>query len=279
MVSVGDKVFVTPLYGQKDNLAVITGPAGGTGAAGTSGIFEGDYNTWTYKWSWALPNGLYDYRRVAFYIDDKNSIFYLWWDASSPGKIRFGVYNIADHSAIFESPTDSDYLYDDPDVYGVGDATFFMGCHALIFSILRSHQTYILLCRETRHTLEVWNAGTKIWTRDMREDTGETSGQAVSAEISLTGKYILFYDYYSQKLWLYEGFDSGTSTGVTETTITDTSKAWVTDALIGHTVYVTSGGADGQSATITGNTGTALTCSAATFVTWGMSTGDTYKVS
>lgn len=51
-----------------------------------------------------------------------------------------------------------------------------------------------------------------------------------------------------------EFLDSGTSTGVTPTTLEDTSKAWATDTWIG--AIVTS---DGKTLTVTSNTGTVLT--------------------
>lgn len=280
MVNVGDDVFVAPLHGQKENIAIITGPVGQTGSTGAGGIVEGDYNTWTWKWSWTPSNGVYSTSYIAFYIDEINDIFYLWWYADSPKKIRFGSYNIADHSPIFESPTDSDYMYEHPRVYGAGDYTFWPGCHSLWSSIMRSHQTYILLDRADLNTIEVWKAGNLLWSHNLDDEGGGSYAEPCATEISLTGKYILIYECSDlHKLILYEGFDSGTSTTVTETVITDTAKAWAVDNLIGHIVYIISGGADGQSATITSNTATAITCSAVTFVTWGMSVGDTYKIS
>lgn len=196
--------------------------------------------------------------------------------------MRFGTFNLSDHSTIYASPTDEDYMNYGP-YMGAGDYTIEMGSRGGSYSIIRSHQTYIastpyLATYGYGATLLVWRAGSLIWSRDIRLDTGESSGEAEGFEISLTGKYIFLYDRHSTKLWLYEGFDSGTSTAVAETIITDTAKAWVTDELIGHIVYVTSGGADGEQGTITANTGITITCSAATFVTWGMGVGDTYKV-
>jgi hypothetical protein len=286
MVGVGDTVFITPVNGQKDYIAVITGPAGASGGAGTSGIIEGDYNTWTYKWSMALTDGNCD-ATPAFCIDEVNDIFYLWWGDNKThpeqDKMRFGCYNMSDHSVVFESPRDSHYGIN-TETYnaGYGDYTFWQGCHGIQQSIMRSHQTYMLLNRHADTwfypTIEIWRAGVLLWSRDVRDDTEEATADLYTTELSLTGKYIMFFDNATMKLWLYEGFDSGTSTGVTETTISDTSKSWSTDVLIGHIIYVTSGGANGQQGTITGNTGTVVTCTAATFVTWGMSVGDTFKV-
>jgi hypothetical protein len=175
------------------------------GAVG-GGITEGDYITWAVKWSWSLPNGVKynDGEYVAFYMEEINGIFYLWWYASSPAKFRVGTYNIANHSAIFESPSDSHYLYTYPFVIG-GSYSFKMGCNRLEDMILRSHQTYILLGRMDQETLEVWKAGSLLWSRDITADTGEASATIRSTEISLTGKYILFWDEQTAKLWLYEG--------------------------------------------------------------------------
>jgi len=201
MVEVGDNVFVVPLYGQKDNLTVISGGGGG-------GITEGDYNTWTEKWSWEPTNVVYS-NRIAFFIEESNDVFYLWWYANSPRKIRFGTYNISDHSAIFESPSDSDYTPYAPYVAGAGDYTFFSGCHSLEESILHSHQTYILLLRPDpsyyNNTIEIWKAGSLLWTRDIRDDTGEATAEPRATSLSLTGKYIMLFENTTNKLMLYEG--------------------------------------------------------------------------
>jgi hypothetical protein len=278
MVSVNDKVFVAPLHGQKENIAIITGPVGQTGGAGTSGIIERNYNMWSYMWSWSVTDGVYG-NNVAFYIDEANTIFYLWWKSSSPMKTRFGTYNIADHSVISESSSAIDYLYKPPSITGAGNYSFFIGCQYLRASILRSHQTYVLLERDDLNTIEIWKAGSLLWTHDLNVEGGGSYAEVCAAEMSLTGKYILLYECSDMyKLLLFEGFDAGTSTTVTETVITDTAKSWVTNDLIGHIVYITSGGANGQQGTITSNTGITITCSAATFVTWGMSVGDTFKI-
>lgn len=177
------------------------------------GIEEGDYNTWTLKWSMALTDGS-KYDTPAFYIEEVNDIFYLWWydDKTHPeaDKTRFGVYNMSDHSAVFESPRDSHYL-NNTEMYngGYGDYTFWQGCHGIQQSIMRSHQTYILLNRYAatwfQPIIEVWRAGALLWTRDVLDDTGEASADIYTSEISLTGKYIMFFETTSRKLWLYEG--------------------------------------------------------------------------
>lgn len=200
MVGAGDTVIVTPVYGQKDNLVVV-----GVGGA----ISEGDYNTWTHKWTWEPTEGFNTYNKQACYMDEKNGIFYLWWydNQGSPNwsTIRFGVYNIVDHSIIFESPLDSDYTPSIPYVYGAGDQTISLGCHSLYEGILRSHQTYILVNRPGQNIIEMWRAGIKIWTHDITDDTGEAFAGPYATDLSLTGRYILFYEGVTHKLMLYEG--------------------------------------------------------------------------
>lgn len=282
MVSIGDTVFVTPVNGQKDYIAVITGPGGGTGAAGTSGIIEGDYNTWTKKWVNLFPDGISTAWYFDAYIDEVNEVINIAW-SDSGAWYRFGIYNISDFSVVQKTTSGADYMYSHPYMERKewiieGMAWFEKG------GISKSNQTYLLLRKQDQYTIEVWRAGASaLWTRNTRTDLGANC-YCYSAGLSLTGKYILAqvkeivspYKYY---LMLYEGFDAGTSTTVTETTISDTSKSWATNDLIGHIVYITSGGANEQQGTITSNTGITITCSAATFVTWGMSVGDTYKIS
>lgn len=52
---------------------------------------------------------------------------------------------------------------------------------------------------------------------------------------------------------------SGTATGATATTLVDTGKAFVVDALIGKTVQIHSGTGNGQTQTITDNDATSIT--------------------
>lgn len=272
MVGVGDTVFVTPVNGQKDYIAVITGPGGATGGTGAAGgIAEGNYNMWTYKWTFTIPDNVYsDY--AAWFIDEINGVFYLNW-AKSSSVNAFGIYNLSNHSTVFESLTD--YTASAP--FGVKGVC--IGHANVNYGFSRTLQTYTLIMRADWHTIEVWRGeASPLWSYDpVTDDPGQ--GYADQFSISGTGKYIMLYIHGGgEHLMLYQGFDSGTSTTVTETVITDAAKSWVTNELIGHIVYITSGGADGQEGTITSNTATAITCSAATFVTWGMSVGDTYKI-
>jgi len=81
-------------------------------------------------------------------------------------------------------------------------------------------------------------------------------------------------------LWTNEPEYPGTNTGVTETSLTDTtmSATWVASNLIGKTVQMTTGTASGKTYRITANTTTTLTCAGATMIADGTATGDKYKV-
>lgn len=185
----------------------------GLSAAAGGGIVEGDYTSWAKKWLWAPSDGFDTDYKQAFYMDEVNGVFYLWWldDQGAPNwaTTRFGVYNIEDHSIIFESPPDVEYVASAPYVYGAGDRTFRSDCSDVSETILRSHQTYILLSRWDAayyyHTIEVWRAGVKLWSRDIRADTGGSDEEFGPSEISLTGKYILGFSNDTNKLLLYEG--------------------------------------------------------------------------
>jgi len=178
------------------------------GAVG--GIREGAYTSWTKKWSMTPPNGFYaNSDGAATYIDETNGIFYLWWQADSPRKVRFGTFKLSDHTTIYASPSDEDYLIYAP-YCGGGDYGIFMGAYGGTYNMIRSHQTYIVTTPYLGsyghgETLLVWRSGSLIWSRDIKLDTGESGAEATSFEISLTGKYLFVFDLYSVKLWLYEG--------------------------------------------------------------------------
>jgi len=72
--------------------------------------------------------------------------------------------------------------------------------------------------------------------------------------------------------------DEGVSTGVAETVITDTTKAWTPNAYIGKYLMAADGNARGKKRRITANDETSITCAGATFLTWGMQIGDKYTI-
>ena len=72
--------------------------------------------------------------------------------------------------------------------------------------------------------------------------------------------------------------DEGTSTTVAETVITDSGKGWTPSAYVNKYLMATDGAAKGKKRRITANDATTITCAGATFVTWGMETGDKYTI-
>lgn len=178
------------------------------GAVG--GIREGSYTTWTYKWLWKPTDNFNELSEITYYIDEINGLFYLWWedyrtDLSPWRVVRFGVYKIADHSTVFESPRTSDYKWEPP-YLGAGDFSVYLGISDFYYSgISRAHRTYILMNRADWKTIEVWQAGVKLWSRDVCGDVGGGCWALNAGSISLTGKYILLGVDGPEKLALYEG--------------------------------------------------------------------------
>ena len=169
-----------------------------------AGIAEGDYTSWTWKWTNAIPDGLDDYTRISFFIDDKNDVLYLAWeDGDTPPRKRFGIYNLSDFSVVFESPSGLDYLALFPNqsyarFLKLGDVMLAEGG-----GLSRSLQRYVLLVREDEETIEVWRGGAiPLWSRNITLDT--TGGTPYAGEISLTGKYIVVRSD-ADDLILYEG--------------------------------------------------------------------------
>ena len=199
MVAVNDKVVVGPLYGQPDNIAIVSGGAGG--------ISEGDYNTWTWKWTERPTSGTTS-RSIDALIDEENSVISVAY-RDTTSNWRFGVYNISDFSVVFESAAGSKYTYLHPDTrekrgmhHNMVDFTY--------GGMSRSLQTYLLLLRTDRDTIEVWRGGsTVLWSRSIAADFTRSSW-VFNGHISLLGKYILIVTqdasspYYTY-LMLYEG--------------------------------------------------------------------------
>jgi hypothetical protein len=77
----------------------------------------------------------------------------------------------------------------------------------------------------------------------------------------------------------YAGLSGTLTSNPTDTLLTDTgATGWIASALVGLTVVVMSGAAQGYTAVITANTTTTITCSAATFSTYGMLSGDKIEI-
>lgn len=167
--------------------------------AAAAGIAEGDYTSWSHKWTHNAPD-VWDYPEpMDLFIDEKNSVVCIGW-RDTDNNYRFGIYNLVDFSTIFESPAGSNYTYrasnfrfnkgfelGTSNFVGVtGEATI----DSLMGGISRSIQSYILLLKSDRHTIEVWRGGSSVlWSHDIRS---ESAGAFVEMGlISLSGKWIL----------------------------------------------------------------------------------------
>ena len=154
-----------------------------------SGIVEGDYITWSKKWIAAIPGNLYYEDEYDIWIDEKHNLIYFAWMAGNHAN-RWGIFNIADFSTVFLSASGSDYPADAPYLQAThitpGAAYFESG------GISRSAQTYLLLLRSDYYTFEVWRNGSKLKSRDIRNDFHTTNCYSSGGCISLTGKYLLF---------------------------------------------------------------------------------------
>ena len=170
-------------------------------AAVSAGIVEGDYTTWTHKWISALPDGLSSSTYLSVSIDDKNGVFHLTWRDGAT-KSRFGIYNLADFSIVFESPSGSHYGSGYPQAaYGRVAQRSWNDMVDSGGSI--SLQTYLLLMRDGYQIMEVWRGGaTPVWSHDTSdEEAGTYIGYGM---ISITGKWIILLNG-NDKLICYEG--------------------------------------------------------------------------
>lgn len=185
MVSVGDTVFITPVNGQKDYIAVITGPAGAAGP----GITEGDYNTWTKEWINEPDNTLSNTTYMDIMIDEKNETLNIFYEDAAYDN-RFAIYNLSDFSPVFESNRGVDYTYTEANL-GFSQRIYRGFVHIFDGGISQSIQTYLLFLKPDGDTIEVWRSGTSVlWSTNTQTDFGATSF-CYAGGISLTGKYIL----------------------------------------------------------------------------------------
>lgn len=172
-----------------------------------AGIEEGNYTKWTKKWVKDIPDGVGDYEDLTFHLDEKNGVLYLSWTNSVwPNKSRFGLFNLADFSVVFISPSDDYYQ---PVYFNVMYHVSYEFGNAYLGNggVSKSIQSYVILAQwGTMHTIDVWRGGaTPLWSRDIRLDTGSDTEGICTAMISPTGKYILIYENWYDKLILYEG--------------------------------------------------------------------------
>lgn len=170
-------------------------------AAAEPGIVEGDYTTWTHKWTNVLPDGLSDTYACGFQIDEKNNVVSIGYEDAN-FKERFGVFNLEDFSEVFLSPAGSDYMpYPTINNYEYGVKTG----HAYLYAgaISTSLCSYLLFLREGRDIIDVWRGGSgSLWSHDTSAEVADT--HVFSGGISLTGKWILL-EMNDKQFVLYEG--------------------------------------------------------------------------
>jgi len=154
-----------------------------------AGITEWNYTSWTKKWVNQPAGNFYNASDLDVLIDEKNDTLSISYkDGSS--RYRFGVYNISDFSAVYESPAGSHYTYAPP-VMSRKEALTHGLAHLEYGGVSQSMQTYLLLLRSDEYTIEVWRGGASaLWSRDTRTDLG-ASCWCDYGGISLRGKYVL----------------------------------------------------------------------------------------
>lgn len=153
-------------------------------------LVEQDYTTWTKVWNNSLPDGLWGVSDLGFLLDDKNDLLVLTWhDGAVAGDHwnRFGIFNLADFSTVFLSPSGQDFTKAQPDNGYLGGAMY--GNTGVDYGgTSRSIQTYYLLVRNDSITIEVYRGGSLLWSRNVSAE-GHTSVGTIG--ISSTGKWIL----------------------------------------------------------------------------------------
>lgn len=175
------------------------------GAVG-GGLTEGDYTTWAFKWIHNPSYGLGLSYEASVFINEINGTITLVHEDGT-GKKRLGVYNINDFSVVYESGVD--YIESAPNMAYAGPSCLGMvefdyGAYS------RSKETYILIERDNRKTIEVWRGGAAaLWSRNVASDHG-TVLYCYTGLISYTGKYVIVgirenYSPYLDYLMLYEG--------------------------------------------------------------------------
>lgn len=171
---------------------------------GNKVLVEGDYTSWTKVWNNTLLDGVYTNDKLIFHIDEVNEVLYLsWGDDNSDA--RFGIFNLADYSVVFNSTPNVWYQRDYFDIYDMKNYCF-GNVYLAYGGASRSLQTYVLLSRSDQKTIEVWRGdATPLWSRNIQLDTDSDTEGIYSGMISPTGKWILVYESWYEELILYEG--------------------------------------------------------------------------
>ena len=149
---------------------------------------EGNYSTWTHKWTKEFPDGLLGYNYAAFYINEDKGIFAITWrDAASSD--RYGVYKLADMSVVFQSPAGAHYLYSRPELsyhrwITIGETGDFSGG-----GYAASRTRYLAIVRNDGRTLEIWKDGVLKQTIVITDYIA--GAYCELGHFSLTGKYLI----------------------------------------------------------------------------------------
>ena len=169
-----------------------------TAAPAEAGISEGNYTTWTHKWTKDL-SGIAGNIRLRPHINEGDGVIVLQYRDLAGDEI-FSLYNLSDATNIFTSPAGSDYMFglSNPWAgyslsYGVAD----------FGTVSRSIERYVVIARSDNINIEIWRKlSTLLWSRDI---TAEVPGTTIKRwTISVTGKYLLIATA-NARLILYEG--------------------------------------------------------------------------
>lgn len=162
---------------------------------GESGDLEGDYGTYVYRWTLALPQLQGAGLIIGFHVDDIRDLLYIFYDDGALNN-RFAIYNLNTQVQIFISPVLVNYTGT------VGSNATSSPCANLsAYHCSASRQRYILLVRNDAVTLEVWKDGVQLWTFLMT-----TINPAILVDLlhmSRRGKWIIVT--WSDDVYMFEG--------------------------------------------------------------------------
>jgi hypothetical protein len=156
-------------------------------------VLEGDYTTWTKKWTVDFPDeGILNVDHEAMGFSD--SYLYIIWRAKYglEQRWRLMILNLADGSTKFSSPSDVYYTSTYPDLsYSeVFECNQLAGTRygAAGFSLLGR---YILLLRYGDTQFEIWKDGEKVWTSPLASEAVAGASTYYFAGLRRDGKYVI----------------------------------------------------------------------------------------
>jgi len=156
-------------------------------------VLEGDYSTWTRKWTKDFPDeGILnvDHESMAF----SDSHLYILWRAKYglEARWRFLLLNLADGSSEFDSPKDVYYTSTYPDMaYSqVFECNQLAGTRygAACFSLLAK---YVALLRFGDTQFEIWKDGKKVWTSPLASEAVAGASNYFYVGLRRDGKYLI----------------------------------------------------------------------------------------